>query len=113
MLRAGPVVEILPKAPFEGAHAVVAVTTHEPKATSGLLKFARLKALNMSAWNRKLNRSVRRNCLRIEKSQVCRFGPVTIPTGALPRRPKGAGAKTAGLIQPSGPGLDRSTGPPR
>src|ERR1043166_6260004 len=113
MFRAGPAVEILPKAPFDGAHAVVAVTTHDPKLTSGLLKFDRLKALNMSAWNRKLNRSVSRNCLRIEKSQVCRFGPVRIPTGAFPRRARGAGAKAAGLIQPSGPGLAKSTGPPR
>src|SRR5437868_52874 len=112
MLRAGPAVPILPKAPFDGAHWLVAVTVQVPNPTSGALKFARLKALNMSAWNRKLNRSVRRNCLRIEKSQVCRLGPVTIPTGALPRRPRGAGAKTAGLTQPLGPGLDNSTEPP-
>src|SRR5213593_583372 len=44
MLRAGPAVEIFPKAPFEGAPAAVRV----PKLTSGALKFARLKALNMS-----------------------------------------------------------------
>src|SRR6266576_6444265 len=107
MLRPGPAVEILPKAPFEGPPAVVRV----PKATSGDLKLARLKALNMSAWNRNLNFSDRLNCLRIEKSQVCKLGPWTIPTGALPRRPNGAGAKAAGLIQPSGPGFGSSTGP--
>src|SRR5690242_5146235 len=108
MLRPGPAVEILPKAAFEGPPAVVSV----PKLTSGDLKFARLKALNMSAWNRNLNRSVIESCLRMEKSQVFRLGPWTIPTPALPRRPMGGGANAAGLIQPSGPGFGRSTGPP-
>src|SRR5437763_4563275 len=100
MLRAGPVFEIVPK-PLE-------VTT-----VAGALKFARLKALNISAWNRNLNLSVIENCLRIEKSQSCKLGPVTIPTPLFPRRVSGAAANAAGLIQPSGPGLQSSTAPPR
>src|SRR5439155_14268278 len=100
MLRGGPVDPIVPNPPF--------VTT-----VLGDLKFARLKALNMSVWKRNLNRSLILNCLRREKSQVCRFGPFTLPTPEVPSRPSGAVANEAGLIQPSGPGLESSTGPPR
>src|SRR5438552_14421033 len=99
MLRAGPVFLIVPKPPV--------VTT-----VAGALKFARLKALNISAWNRNLTFSVIENCLRMEKSQSCKLGPVTIPTPLLPRLVSGAGANAAGLIQPLGPGLGNSTGPP-
>src|SRR4029450_6513969 len=99
MFRAGPVVPIVPKP--------AVVTT-----VAGPLKFARLKALNMSAWKRRLKRSLNLNCLRNEKSQVIRFGPVTLPAPLLPRRVGGAAAKAAGLIQPSGPGTERRTGPP-
>src|SRR6516165_4002931 len=101
MFRAGPVFEILPK-------VVVFVTV-----VSGGLKLARLKALNISAWKRKRNRSVSRNCLRIEKSHRIKFGPTTFPTPLVPRRVSGAVANAAGLIQPSGPGFDNSIGPPR
>src|SRR5215510_16332459 len=100
MLRAGPVFEIVPKAEFD-------------LLTCGFLKLARLKALNMSAWKRSLNRSVIRNCLRIEKSQSTKFGPRTFPTPLVPRRVSGADAKAAGLIQPLGPGFGNSTGPPK
>src|ERR671930_196134 len=73
MLRAGPVLEIVPKPPL--------VTT-----VDGALKFARLKALNISAWSRSLTFSVIENCLRMEKSQSCKFGPITFPTPLFPRR---------------------------
>src|SRR5262245_43007103 len=99
MLRAGPVEPIVPKP--------AVVTT-----VLGALKLARLKALNMSAWNRRLNRSLIENCLRNEKSNVSRFGPWTIPAPLLPRRVGGAAAKAAGLIQPLGPLSASSTGPP-
>src|SRR5438132_10365070 len=117
MLRAGPVLPIVPKPVFEGGppgmHKPLVSFEHEPQLTSGFLKFARLKALNISAWNRNLTFSVIENCLRMEKSQSCKLGPVTIPTPLVPRRVSGAVANAAGLIQPSGPGLANSTGPPR
>src|SRR5690242_2729772 len=100
MLRGGPAVVIVPKP------AVV-------RTVLGPLKLARLKALNISAWNLILNLSEMANCLRSEKSQVCRFGPVTIPTPLLPLRVSGAAPKAAGFIQPFGLGSGRSTGPPR
>src|SRR5215831_10405921 len=104
MLRAGPVCPILPNPAFGEARL--------PQPRVGFLKLARLKALNMSAWNRNLNRSVSRNCLRIEKSQRYKLGPVTLPTPLLPRRPSGAAANAAGLIHPLGPGFASSTDPP-
>src|SRR5262252_4893160 len=104
MLSAGPVFPIVPKPEFGAVRL--------PQATAGFLKLARLKALNMSAWNRNLNRSVRWNCLRIEKSQRYKLGPSTLPTALVPRRPSGAAANAAGLIHPLGLGFASSTGPP-
>src|SRR6266550_4094172 len=108
MLRAGPAVVIAPKPP--------PVTT-----TAGDLKLARLKRLKKSAWNRRLNRSVSENCLRIERSQVFRAGPCMIPTPALPRRVGGAAANAVVLTQgiqipvqvsAGAPESDTKTGPP-
>src|SRR6266852_9398330 len=59
MLRGGPVDPIVPKPKLEGFRVTLpsgfVVKTKAPKARSGALKFARLKALNMSAWKRSLN----------------------------------------------------------
>src|SRR6266542_7067751 len=99
MFRAGPVFVIVPNP--------LVVTT-----VAGALKFARLKALNISAWRRDLTFAVRENCFRMEKSQSCKLGPGTIPAPLFPRLVSGAAEKAAGLIQPSGPGLGSSTGPP-
>src|SRR6185503_19951305 len=109
MFRAGPAVVIPLKPPL--------VTT-----TAGALKFARLKMLKKSTWNRNLNRSLISNCLRAEISQVFKGGPWIIPTPAVPHRVCGAAANAVGLTQVKqgvveivaghGPGLDTNTGPP-
>src|SRR5260370_23463366 len=126
MLRPGRALVILPKAVFEGGppgmQKPLASLVHEPQLRSGVLKFARFKALNISAWKRSLNRSVRRNCLRIEKSQVCKFGPRIMPTPSVPRRSGGAAINAAWLTQGlqlvvqelegGAPGSDTKTGPP-
>src|ERR1044072_449262 len=90
MFRGGPDVEIVPNAALL-------------RLLSRSRKLARLKALKISAWNRRLNLSVKPKLRRSEKSHVCAPGPSIVPTPHVPLRLSGATAKASRLAQLFGP----------